>query len=201
MLPTALANALPETVASWNALEAAALSRGVTFRLNDFGGVRTQADTTLIEQYRQTDYNRALANGSIAADTTLNQFRPIAPWGHSFHNYGAAFDISPESRPADMSYDAAVKLLGSLAPSCGLKWPLPASDPAHFELNISLAAAAAKWSNWVASGEQSDTLTPTQQVEVAVQDPMFWALLASVTYTAFVVYRALVPKWRRYAAQ
>ena len=201
MLPTALANALPETVAAWNAMEAAAAARGVTFALNDFGGVRTQADTTLIEQYRQTDYNAALAKGTIRPDTTLNQFRAIAPWGHSYHDYGAAFDISPQSRPAGMSYDAAVQLLGSLAPACGLKWPLPSTDPAHFELNVTLAAASAMWSNWVASGEQSDTLTTTQQIEVAVQDPTFWGLVAAMTYTAFVVYRSLVPKWSRYVAE
>ncbi len=199
MIPNALASALPETLAAWDALTALAAAQGITFALNDFGGVRTPADTTLIEQYRQTDFNAAVASGAIPADTTLNHFRPIAPWGHSFHDYGAAFDIDPVSYPG--TYDQAVQTLGSLAPQAGLRWGGNFSNPdlPHFELAITLADASARWSNWVASSQQSDALTTTQQIEVTAQDPMFWGLVGAITYTAFVVWRALRPRMERYA--
>lgn len=202
-VPNALAGALPETIAAWNALTDAAAAQGITFTLNDFGGVRTQADTTLIEGYRQTDFQHAVATGQIPADTTLQQFRPIAPWGRSYHDYGAAFDISPVAYPASMGYTGAVKALGALAPSCGLRWggTWSTPDPAHFELPITLTEAAAKWSNWQASGGASDALTTVQQVEVTAAQPMFWALLAAVSYTAFVVYRAIRPKVARYVTE
>ena len=93
-LPSALQGALPETVAAWNALESAAMAQGIAFTLNDFGGVRTPADTALILQYRETDYAAALAADTIPADTTISQFRPIAPYGQSYHDYGAAFDVT-----------------------------------------------------------------------------------------------------------
>lgn len=201
MIPNALQSALPETLAAWDALTALAAAQGITFALNDFGGVRTQADTTLIEQYRQTDFNAAVSSGQIPADTTLQQFRPIAPYGKSYHDYGAAFDIAPVAYPASLGYDGAVNALGALAPQAGLRWGghFTNADPAHFELAITLAAASAKWSNWVASGEQSDALTTTQELQVAAQDPMMWGLVAAITYTAFVVWRALRPRLVRYA--
>ena len=192
--PASIQGALPELLTAWDALTAAAAAQGITFRIADFGGLRTQADTTLIETYRQNDYNAAVASGAIAPDTTLQQFRPIAPWGHSFHNYGAAFDIDPVSDPG--SYDQAVQTLGSLAPSCGLKWGGNFSNPdlPHFELDVSLAAAEQMWANWQASGGTNDSLTTVQQIAVTAQDPYTWALVATVAYSAYVVWRAVHPK-------
>jgi uncharacterized protein YaaQ len=126
---------LPQTLAAYDAIRAALAGHGYTVSLADFGGFRTQADTTLILEYRQEDYNAAVAAGKISPDTTLQQFRAIAPYGSSYHDYGAAFDLSGPS--------AALKLAGQLAPSYGLRWPLPTRDPAHFELDMTLEDARA----------------------------------------------------------
>lgn len=192
-LPVSLMNALPELQQAWTALEAQAAAIGGSFTLNEFGGLRTEADTTLIEQYRETDYQAAVASGAIRPDTTLQQFRPIAPWGRSYHDFGAAFDVT--------AHGITQAQLGALAPACGLRWGGTWSnpDPSHFELDMTLAEASAKWQNWVASGEQSDTLTTTQQVEVVAQDPKFWTEVAALAYAGFVVYRAVFPKWRKWS--
>lgn len=145
---------LPETVAAYNALDQFARSQGIGIALADFGGLRTQADTTKILQYRQDDFDAALASGSIRPDTTLNQFRPIAPFGSSYHNYGAAFDIVIQSRPSSMSAGQALGVLASYAPSIGLRWggTFRNPDPPHFELAITLADAQARYKSYVTAG-------------------------------------------------
>lgn len=176
MIPPALAGALPETQAAWEAMENALAAYGVTMFMPEYGGVRSEADTTLILQYRQDDYNAALAKGQIAPDTTLQRFRPIAPWGKSYHDYGAAFDAEPMAWIAPMTKDKAYQLMGSLAPSLGLRWGGNFSnpDPNHFELDTTLAEAEAKWQNWQESGGTDDTLDAVQQVTVAAQNPLLW---------------------------
>src|SRR5690349_7430810 len=52
----ALARALPQLVAAEQRLRALAEREGITYNVADFGGLRTQADTTLILQYRDADY-------------------------------------------------------------------------------------------------------------------------------------------------
>ncbi len=191
-VPAALTGCLPELGAAWDALTQAAAAAGGTFTLNDYGGVRTQADTTQILGYRQTDYEAAVASGAIPPDTTLQQFRPIAPWGHSYHDFGAAFDVT--------AHGITQAALGALAPSCGLRWggTWSTPDPAHFELDISLAEARAKWDTWVASGGRSDALSLTQEAGVAAQDPVFWTEVLALAYAGYVIYRAVFPKWRRW---
>lgn len=196
-LPSALQGALPETVAAWNALESAAMAQGIIFTLNDFGGVRTPADTALILQYRETDYAAALAADTIPADTTISQFRPIAPYGQSYHDYGAAFDVTAQGPMADPQ-----GALGALAPSCGLRWGGTFTNPdePHFELALSLPAVRAMWANWQSSGGQSDALTTVQQIGVVAQDPYIWVLAATVAYTGYVIWRALYPERPRHAS-
>jgi hypothetical protein len=158
---TSLSGALPETVAAYDALDQYARSVGIGIALADFGGLRTLSDTTRILGYRQQDFDAAVAAGQVSADTTLNQFRPIAPFGSSYHNYGAAFDITIQSRPASMTTDQALRTLASYAPSIGLRWggTFRNPDPPHFELAITLAAAQAKYKSYLTSGGGASSLS------------------------------------------
>lgn len=140
---TTLAGVLPELQTAYRSLETFGAAHGITFAVADFGGVRTQADTTRILAYRNDDFAAAVRAGTIPADTSLQRFRPIAAYGSSYHNYGAAFDIRITSRPTNMSEYAALKQLGSFAPTAGLRWGGNFSNPdtPHFELAISLDEA------------------------------------------------------------
>lgn len=146
---TTLAGVLPETRAAFDALDAYARSQGIGISVADFGGLRTSADTTRILKYRDDDYAVARRAGTIRPDTTLAQFRPIAPFGHSYHNYGAAFDIIVTARPSSLSVAGVQRKLGEYAPRIGLRWGGTFSNPdaPHFELAISLAEAQARYRN------------------------------------------------------
>lgn len=170
-MPPTLAGALTETQAAYNQLEDLAANHGIAFRIANFGAVRTLADTNQILGYRQADFNAAVRAGTISPDTSLNKFRPIAPFGTSFHNYGAAFDLlilqTPQGTAPDPNgdtpapgADAALRLLGSLAPSLGLRWGGRFSnpDPRHFELAITLDQAKQAYASEVGGGAAaSDT--------------------------------------------
>jgi hypothetical protein len=198
-MPAALNQALPELQAAWQCLEPIANASGISIdemnTVSDLGVdvsvVRTQADTALILQTRQNDFNAAVAAGQIPADTTLQAFRPVAAFGKSFHDYGAAVDIAITARPSAMTVDQAYAVLGQAAPSCGLRWGGTFSnpDPAHFELAMSLAAVEAMWSNYQASGGVDDTLTDTQQVEVAAQSPWVWVAVAGIVLGLLGVFK------------
>lgn len=155
---TTLQGVMPGTVAAYNALSDYAASQGITIGVANYGGIRTLSDTTKILQFRQDDYNAAVRAGQIAPDTTLNQFRPIAPFGSSYHNYGAAFDVQIIARPGNMSESQALAILGAFAPSIGLRWggTFPQSghpaDPPHFEVAVSLAQAKAMYADYINSG-------------------------------------------------
>lgn len=160
-----LAGSLPQLSLAYQLLEQLAAKVGVSFQINDFGGFRTPAITALILQYRQQDYAAAIAAGEISPGETVDTFRPIAPYGQSWHDYGAAFDVSPIAWPASESYDWAVAQLGALAPAAGLVWPLPSTDPAHFQLPISLDEAAADYAAFAGgSGSPVAGLPPAGSV-------------------------------------
>lgn len=116
---------------------------GITFDVADYGGLRSEAQTSTILTYRQNDYNAALAAGEISADTTLQAFRPIAPYGDSWHDYGAAFDLEILNPGQVIDEQTALAVLGAYAPSIGLRWGghFPDADPPHFELAIPIATA------------------------------------------------------------
>lgn len=147
MTSTSLAGALPELRAAYDQLTTFGLAHGISFRVADFGGVRTQADTTLIKSYRTADYQQALNAGAIKPDTTVQQFRPINDFGSSWHNYGAAFDVFIVSKPAGLTEYDAKKQLGSFAPTLGLRWGGRFTNPdtPHFELAIPLSEAKARY--------------------------------------------------------
>lgn len=142
--------ALPQTQQAYANLSSALVSRGISITVAPYGGVRTEADTNEILQFRQNDYNH---DHGLPADTvtdvdTLNAYRPIAPYGESFHNYGAAFDILITGRPSGMTLEGAYSVAGSVAPSVGLRWggTFPNPDIRHFELDESLADASSQYS-------------------------------------------------------
>ncbi len=144
---TTLTGVLPETANAWNRLSTYANAHGITIAVADFGGIRTQADTTRILQYRDADYKAAVDSGAIASSMSLQRFRPIAAFGSSYHNYGAAFDVRVVSRPAGMTEQAALKQLGSFAPTLGMRWGGTFTNPdtPHFELAISLDEAKRRY--------------------------------------------------------
>jgi hypothetical protein len=141
--------ALPELDAAWESLgRDAAVSYGIQLGIADFGGTRTEADTTLILQYRADDY-AVYARQERAAGRTpepVNTWRRIAPYGSSFHNYGAARDGRLVSYPANMTEDRAIAAVRSLASRNGLR--TINHDPLHFELPITLEDAAQRWENF-----------------------------------------------------
>lgn len=134
---------LSRTSLAFQQLQEQLASQGIEIGIADFGGFRTPADTTRILDYRQTEYDQAIAVGSIPSSMTIDQFRPIAPYGHSFHDYGAAFDIRLKSIPDGMTTDQAFTFAGALAPSLGLRWggTFHNGDARHFELDVSLSEA------------------------------------------------------------
>lgn len=158
---SSLTGVLPETAIAYNALDAYARSQGISIAVADFGGIRTQSDTTKILGYRQDDYNAALRAGLIAPDTTLQQFRPIAPFGSSYHNYGAAFDIKVVAWPSAMTQYGALKMLGAYAPNIGLRWGGTFTNPdtPHFELAITLADAKQRYASYASGGGASSTIS------------------------------------------
>lgn len=139
-----LDGALPQLIDGLNQLRERANALGITFDIADFGGIRTQADTALIMAYRAADYAAAVIADPNVRNIPINTWRPIAPFGSSMHNYGAAFDVQITSAPAGVSFDTALQELKDAAPSCGLRSTVP-NDPPHFELPITLADARAQW--------------------------------------------------------
>lgn len=137
-----ISSALPQLIAAEAALHARANSLGIDYRIADYGGVRTQADTILIMGYRAADYAAAIARNPSVANIPINVWRPIAPFGSSFHNYGAAFDVLITQTPPGMTEASALSTLKSIASSVGLRSNVP-NDPPHFELPITLAQAKA----------------------------------------------------------
>lgn len=135
-----LLGVLPELRAAEQRLRDLAFRAGLVYTVADFGGLRSQADTVRILKYRDDDYAlylRKLAPGKTPIPK--NAWRPIAPWGSSFHNYGAAFDVS--------MVRGTLAQLGALASAAGLRWGGTFRNPdgPHFELPLTLAAAKARW--------------------------------------------------------
>lgn len=151
--------ALPELVAAMQTLARLAGDRGIRFAIADFGGLRTQADTVTILGYRDTEYGIYAAQMRQAGKVPLpiNQWRPIAPYGTSYHNYGAARDITITAKPATMTAAQALAVVGSLAPQAGLRWGHSFGDDPHFELPITLDEARRRWLTYIDAGGGSSS--------------------------------------------
>ncbi len=146
-------DALPELTQAWYTLEQLAATHGVQIGIADDGGFRTQADTTRDVGYRDTEYAAYVQTQKAAGRPVQseNVWRPIAPYGSSYHNYGAARDFTIVIKPSSMTTDAAMALVRSLAPAAGLRAIYPGTnDPPHLELPISLDDAAQRWSDYQA---------------------------------------------------
>lgn len=172
-----LSGTLPELQDADDVLTALAANEGITTKINDFGGFRDEYLTDLILSYRLHDYNADLAAGKISPSLTLNQYRPIEPYGSSFHNYGAGLDRSPVSWPAFMTRDQAVSALGHLAPSAGLRWPNPTGDPSHFELAISLDDARRLYADYL---DSPDAMLPGGEPAPGALPAFSWGAVGSV---------------------
>jgi hypothetical protein len=178
-----IAGALPALIAAQGQLLASAHARGINFDIADFGGVRTFADTVVIIGYRAAEYAAAVANNPSLANTPINTWRPIAPFGQSMHNYGAAFDVKITKAPPGMSFDSALSQLKTLAPSVGLRSNVP-NDPPHFELPITLEQAKALWeSQGNASPGIVQVLTTSNAVAAST------VALIVVTFVALAAFR------------
>lgn len=185
---------LPELSAGFNALTSAALadSSRVAFKLADYGGFRTQSDTTEILAYRTQDYQVYAAAEQSAGRTPLpmSTWRPIQPYGSSMHDFGAAFDVEPISiggidihqtptragiwrtdpRRAQALLDQATNALDNLASSAGLRSGVSFNDPLHFELPVSLVSAQAMWGNYQDTGSSTGTGDVTSGGDIAGGD-------------------------------
>ncbi len=158
----ALKNALPELVRAEQQLRKLAAAQGVQYRIADFGGLRTLADTTRILKYRSDDYAAAVKADKKVALIPMTEWRPIAPFGSSLHNYGAAFDVRPSQWPANRSAQWAINTVRDLAPKAGLRVLNTKNDPWHFELPLSLEAARRRWMEF--SGKPHAGHTPPETV-------------------------------------
>jgi hypothetical protein len=143
----ALRGALPELQRAEVVLSQLAAAEGIAYTIADFGGVRSQADTTRILGYRTVDYAAYVAalraRNPDATPVAPSVFRPISTFGLSMHNWGAAFDVAVTAHPATMTTAQALTRLQQLAPRAGLRSGItfPKPDPPHMELPISLAEA------------------------------------------------------------
>lgn len=178
-----IAGALPQLLAGFNQLKARANAIGIDFDIADYGGVRTYADTVLIMAYRAADYAAAAALNPSILSIPINTWRPIAPFGSSMHNYGAAFDVKITAAPAGMSFGEALQQLKLLAPSAGLSSNVP-NDPPHFELPISLDEARTQWAAFT-SNASTPTITVLTSSNVAAASTVA-AVVGLIALVAFV---------------
>lgn len=130
-------------------LRSIAQSLGIGYALAQYGGMRTQADTNQILGYRLNDYRAAIKKNPTVARIPIDTWRPIAPFGRSLHNWGAAFDIIITAAPPGWTAAKALAALGAMAPQAGLRWGGTFSkdrlDPPHFELPMSVVDARAAY--------------------------------------------------------
>lgn len=184
-----LVGELPELTAAIEKLAQLAAAQGIEFATADFGGVRTEADTTRILGYRADDYAAAQRQAKLDGRVLppIEQWRPIAPFGSSYHNFGAARDLRITKAPAGVSSNSALARLGAIVathPDVGLRWgggpsfPANRKDPPHFELAISLAEAKARWQ------AHSQTVTTTLAsggavVAVLIVGAVLWGVARS----------------------
>ncbi|MGH9884107.1 MAG: hypothetical protein ACREBE_01160 [bacterium] len=156
---TVRVDALPELVDAWRELEQLAGEEGITLAIADFGGFRTAADTSLILSYKQQDYDAYAARERGAGRSPLpitgpwedGSSRPIAPFGQSYHDYGAARDFVIVGRPAGMSVSEAELRVDDLAEYLGLDTGRSYGDRRHVELPISLQEARDRWAEYSAN--------------------------------------------------
>lgn len=145
----ALADALPELQAAERRLRALATAELIGYRIAAYGGFRTASDTTRILAYRNADYRVYVERTKAAGKTpvSIDRFRPIAQYGRSFHDYGAAFDVEITQAPPGKSTAQALDRLGALGAKAGLVWGGLWGNPdrPHFQLPTGLVQVRDRW--------------------------------------------------------
>lgn len=163
---------LPEMAAKWAALQAAVAPYGITLQVASFGGFRTAADTALILGYRQAEYPGYVAQLARSAPgqapLPITSWRPIAPYGTSYHDFGGAVDAQPIVWPSSMTLANARAVVQQVAPAVGLRVPLPTTDPQHLELPYPLATVQTMYALQLANASsQPDVSAVSLPSEVA----------------------------------
>jgi hypothetical protein len=160
-------DALPELADRWAALEQLAGDEGIELGVADYGGYRTAADTAEIVAFKNADYAAytaaARAAGRVPVPITgpwdNGNARPIAPYGRSYHNYGAARDFVIVSFPPWLSVDEAVARVQELGERAGFRSGRTFGDDDHLELPLTLEQAAAAWAEYSSSSSSSAGMT------------------------------------------
>jgi hypothetical protein len=155
--------ALPELESAWDATVSDAAAEGIQLTIADFGGFRTANDTALILSYKQADYDAYAAAARAAGRTPVpitgpwddGSPRPIAPYGQSWHDYGAARDADIVSFPSSMTLEDAIVRVDAIATANGLDTGAAYSDPLHLQLPVSLDEARARWAEYSSSSSSS----------------------------------------------
>lgn len=163
--------ALPQMAELWDELVQVLSAQDITIGVADFGGFRTAADTAEILNDKQADYDAYVAAGGtlpITGPWDDGSSRPIAPYGRSFHDYGAARDVKVLSAPAGMSGLAVTAAIDAAAESVGLVTGASYGDPLHVQLPISLDEAKAQWAAYVAAGGDTGPSSSTTTIAAFV---------------------------------
>ena len=137
----------PELTAAMERLAVLALPFGVEFTTADFGGLRTEADTVKILGYRDAEYAlylKKLPEGETPKP--INEWRKIAPFGKSMHNWGCARDLKPTKWPKGKTFQWAHDRLDALCETdptlkATLKIGDYFNDEPHVELRLTLDEA------------------------------------------------------------
>lgn len=166
-------DALPQMAQLWDELVQTLSAQGIAIDVADWGGYRTAADTAAILNIRQQEYDRYVAAGGtlpITGAWSDGARWPIAPYGRSYHDYGAARDIKVVSAPAGMSGLAVTAAIDEAAESVGLRTGASFGDPLHVELPITLAEAQAAWaqSGGASSSSSSSTVAAFLVIAAAI---------------------------------
>lgn len=183
---------LPALLELWDQLVTAAAAQGITIDVADYGGFRTAADTADILNYRDADYKvyvaAQLAAGLPIADE--NTWRPIAQFGQSLHDYGAARDVKIVSAPSTMSGLAVVAAIDTAAESLGLSTGASYGDPLHVQLPISVDEAAGEWNDYVAAGGGAPSSSSASSAAAWI------VLAAAIGAVVTVKYSRGIASWR-----
>ena len=140
----------PELTEAIERLAVLALPMGVEFTTADFGGVRTEADTVRILKYREDEYalyvKKLALKDPSAVPQPINEWRKIAPFGKSMHNWGCARDLKPTRWPASKTFQWAHDQLDQLCETDPklrgtLKLGDYFNDEPHIELRVTLEEA------------------------------------------------------------
>lgn len=131
---------LPGVQEAERKLRAYAQSRGISYIIAPYGGLRTESIVNLLLRWR----DEAVAKGQPS-------YR-VSSFQAGKHPKGGAFDIRVTKYPLSMSIHDAYRVLGEYAPRIGLVWGgtfPPPEDIFHFESHQSLAQLETRFANWV----------------------------------------------------